>query len=142
MKIQIKNWKTGELIVDGNYKNFVDAVERNKQNLRVADLRGANLSEANLRGADLRVADLSGANLSGADLYGADLSKIYLHIKGSDYDVYCIGNQIQIGCEIYTITEWEEMADEIEKREKRTKKQIKEYRKYIQICKELQNEQD
>ena len=42
-------------------------------NLREANLRGADLREANLRGADLREADLGGANLGGADLGGANL---------------------------------------------------------------------
>jgi len=38
-----------------------------------ADLRGANLRGANLRGANLRGANLGGANLRGADLGGANL---------------------------------------------------------------------
>jgi hypothetical protein len=42
-------------------------------NLRGADLYGADLGGANLRGADLYGADLRGANLRGADLYGANL---------------------------------------------------------------------
>ena len=44
------------------------------ENLKYADLAGANLIGADLRGADLKYADLAGANLIGADLRGADLT--------------------------------------------------------------------
>ena len=162
MEIQIKNYATGNIIIGGDYENIKKAVVQNKTNLRDANLRGANLRDAdlyganlcdaNLRDADLRDADLSGANLSGADLRGANLcdanlrganlcyanlDKTYIHIKGSDYDIYCIGNQIQIGCEIHMIEEWEKMADAIEHEHERTKEQSEEYRKYIAMCKEL-----
>jgi hypothetical protein len=49
-----------------------------RADLSGADLRRADLSGADLSGADLRRADLSGADLSGADLSGADLSGAYL----------------------------------------------------------------
>ena len=42
-------------------------------NLRGANLRGANLRDANLRGANLRDANLRGANLRGANLRDANL---------------------------------------------------------------------
>jgi hypothetical protein len=115
--------------------------------LRGADLRGADLREANLWGADLRGADLREANLRGADLWeadlreanlwGADLDSIYIHIKGSDYDIYCINNQVQIGCEIHSFKWWGTNANKIEKENNRTKEQSKEYRNYIKICKSL-----
>jgi hypothetical protein len=48
-------------------------------NLIGANLRGANLIGANLRGANLTGANLIGANLSGADLYRANLSDADLY---------------------------------------------------------------
>ena len=59
MKIQIKNRYTNEVIVEGEYKNIKECLEKN--------------SSANLRSADLRFADLSYANLSSANLSSADL---------------------------------------------------------------------
>ena len=55
-----------------------------RANLTGANLAGANLSDtdltgADLHGADLTVAYLSGANLRGADLSGANLSGSYLN---------------------------------------------------------------
>ena len=52
---------------------FLDSSEREIENLRSANLYGADLSSANLRGADLYGANLCGANLWGANLRGADL---------------------------------------------------------------------
>ena len=63
MLIQIKNRFTDEIIIEGDYKDLREAVEKNK----------ANLSEANLFGADLSGANLSGANLSRANLFGAKI---------------------------------------------------------------------
>ena len=63
MKIEIQNRFSRNIIVSAEEESLKIAVEKNK-----ADLRGANLSEADLRGADLREADLSEANLSGATI--------------------------------------------------------------------------
>jgi len=62
-------------------RNDPDGVcaDLSEDNLRGANLHGANLSEANLRGADLRGADLSEADLHGANLSEADLSEADLH---------------------------------------------------------------
>ena len=77
------------------------------ENLRDADLRGANLIGANLRDADLRGANLIDANLRGADLEGADL-------EGANLPLYCkwstsiVNDSIQIGCKTKTVKEWNE----------------------------------
>ena len=71
----------GEIIFKANVDNIKDAVEEavmRGEDLRDANLRGANLryadlSDAYLRGSDLGGADLGGANLGGADLRDANL---------------------------------------------------------------------
>ena len=91
-------------------------------NLRSANLRGANLSDANLSDANLSDANLGGANLRGANLGGT-------HLRGADL-IYCIGNNkeikslqigeylisyhkniLNIGCQSYTLLEWESFTD-------------------------------
>ena len=82
MEIQIKNRRNDDVIFEGNFENFRQAVEtavKNKVSLYGANLDGANLSRTDLSGANLiranmTRADLSGANLSGANLRGANLS--------------------------------------------------------------------
>ncbi len=64
---------TREILFEDNSLSFKKLVEKHKENLNGADLRGADLSDANLNGADLRGADLSDANLNGANLDGAIL---------------------------------------------------------------------
>jgi uncharacterized protein YjbI with pentapeptide repeats len=87
--IEVKNRRTGDIIISGKYESIKDCLERNRgRNLWRAYLSGANLSGADLSGADLSVADLSeafllGADLSeafllGAELSGANLSEAYL----------------------------------------------------------------
>ena len=60
----------------------VDADNLRGADLSGADLSGAYLSDANLRGAYLSDADLRDADLSDADLRGADLRDAYL--SGAD----------------------------------------------------------
>jgi len=74
---QIKNRFTLKLICEDDCTKK-ELAEKNKANLRGADLwgadlRGANLWEADLRGANLWGANLWGANLREADLWGANL---------------------------------------------------------------------
>lgn len=71
------------VLVDGDYQTISELVEKNKHDLKnadlqIADLHGVNLRTANLAGADLSKADLAGTDLSMADLRdtnfdGADL---------------------------------------------------------------------
>ncbi len=86
-------------------------------NLRGADLIGANLRGANLRGADLSFADLSGANLRDANLRDADLrdtdlsfadlpEKTFIIIGEKYFLAITNGEHLQVGCKIYSITEW------------------------------------
>src|SRR3990167_8889114 len=83
-KIVVKNRFDQKVLIEGEYENLRDALQRNQEaNLRGANLWGADLletthreedfREANLREADLRGADLRGANLWGANLQEADL---------------------------------------------------------------------
>src|SRR3990167_7630276 len=73
-KIVVKNRFDQKVLIEGEYENLRDALQRNQEaNLRGANLWGANLRGANLQGADLREADLWEANLWGANLQGADL---------------------------------------------------------------------
>ena len=86
MLIQIKSWLTKEVIFEGQYGNFSQAVV---DAVRVS----ADLSRAYLPGADLSCTDLSCANLSGADLSGANLSGANLDSK------YCFLSISPIGSE-------------------------------------------
>jgi hypothetical protein len=72
MKIKIKS-TMGKVLVSGRYESLKDAAEKNKLNLRGADLRGVDLQGANLWMADLREADFCGDDLREADFCGADL---------------------------------------------------------------------
>ena len=89
--IQIKNWRTGAVIFEGEYQSIKDAVEAAvKQgvslawaNLAYEDftdaiLIGAILTRANLIGANLIGADLTDAILIGANLTWADLTRAIL----------------------------------------------------------------
>ena len=83
-----------------------------------ASLLGANLSGANLSGANFRYADLSNvnfrdANLRGADLRGANLRGADLIILQMDlWTAYITADHISIGCQSYTLSEWENFTDE------------------------------
>ena len=103
MLIQIKNWKTDDVIFeldkeDNTKKETVEEAVRQGISLHGAylfglylhgadlrcadlcnaDLRYANLSEADLRGTNLYTANLFGAKLNGADLTGANIRGTYL----------------------------------------------------------------
>jgi hypothetical protein len=95
MKIEIKSWWTGKVLLEVEADSIRAAMEiavGKKANLRDADLRDAdlgganlrdaNLRDANLRGADLRDADLRGADLGDADLRDADLRDA--NLRGAD----------------------------------------------------------
>jgi len=95
--IIIKFKYSSKTIVEAKMSSLIQAVEKNRADLREADLhgadlrgvdlRGADLYGANLRGVDLREADLHGVNLSGADLRGADLYGVNLSgadLRGAD----------------------------------------------------------
>ena len=72
-EIEIKKKFSGEILICGKYENIKECLEKNKFNLRGADLQGADLRGAYLQDADLQDADLRGADLQGAYLRGADL---------------------------------------------------------------------
>ena len=79
------------------------AIEDQKNNLRDADLSGANyvLRYAKLINADLRGADLRGARLWHTELYGADLRKADLtgaNMKGTKI-IECFVNKTKFTVE-------------------------------------------
>jgi hypothetical protein len=95
-------------------------------NLSGLDFSYADLSGADLSNADLSNANLSDANLSGADISDADLSDaifsntLYNGIKINSApeklttDVYIVmffENNIKIGCELHSTTEWENFTN-------------------------------
>jgi hypothetical protein len=106
--IEIKHKTTGEVLKTIDAENLREAdlrgadlrgADLREADLRGADLRGADLREADLRGADLREADLRGADLREADLQEADLREADLQgadLRGADLDLssgipFCCG---------------------------------------------------
>ena len=76
MKIELRNWKTGEVIFthkceNNTIKKTVEEAVKQGVSLAYANLYKANLAGAKLAGANLAGAELSGAELAGADLVGA-----------------------------------------------------------------------
>jgi uncharacterized protein YjbI with pentapeptide repeats len=68
------------MVLDGDVDAFNARAERERPDLRDADLRGAdlrglNLRRADLRGSYLRLGDLRGVDLSEADLDGASVNE-------------------------------------------------------------------
>ena len=55
--------------------------------------------------------DLSCANLSGANLSGEKLDKNPIQLLGLKYSVIITKQQINIGCEIHKVEEWESFDD-------------------------------
>ena len=73
-EVEIRNRKTGEVIVTGMHVNVRECLEKNIEiPFQEANLRGADLRRADLRGADLREANLWRANLQEANLQGAKI---------------------------------------------------------------------
>ncbi len=73
MLIEIKNWKTGDVIFsydceDNTIKKTVEEAVKRGVNLEYADLKYTDLSDADLSGADLIHADISHANLNDATI--------------------------------------------------------------------------
>ena len=64
--------------VEGLESAWVDVTEVGWTTRQLDELRGANLSGADLYGANLYGADLSGADLYGVNLYGANLREVNL----------------------------------------------------------------
>ena len=126
-------------------------------NLSRADLSGADLSWANLSWANLYMANLSRANLSRADLSRADLSwadlswanlkdtlldgRSILSFQFEKHGAYFYGSdEIVIGCERKTVSEWLDQYDKIGKANNYSEEQIKKYKMFIDICSRLLNE--
>ena len=64
-------------------RSHLSSGQKDRIDLNMADLNGANLSELNLHGADLSGTDLRNTNLNGTDLTGVDLreAKINAHTE-------------------------------------------------------------
>jgi len=75
MKVEIKRWDTGAIIISGEYESIKDCLEKNihTTNFYRASLDGVNLNGASLHGANLHGVHLDGASLHGTNLYGANL---------------------------------------------------------------------
>ena len=137
MKIEIKRWTDGKIILCGEYESIRDCLEKNSS----ANLSSADLSSANLRYANLRYADLRSANLSYANLSFADLDKRYIQVAciGSrkGMTTYCFEDDfVWCGC-------WSGKLKDFEKRVKETHKNNKqflaEYLGFIKYIKSLKN---
>ena len=100
MLIQIKNWKTFEVIFEldkenNTIKDTLEEALNQDVDLSYANLRGANLHGVDLRGADLRDADLRCADLHAADLCDSKLSGADLELVNitdanlTDADLIC-----------------------------------------------------
>ncbi len=136
------------------------------ENLRGADLRGADLGHANLHdidlrhadlrharltGADLRHADLRHANLTGADLRDADLrhanltgadlrwcKQTVIRIQGSRDEINAIDSDVRIGCERHELSAWIENYIQIGRKNSYTEAEIAEYGIYLFAIKYVQ----
>ena len=130
-KIEIKSIFGGVLFTYTNENATIkDAVEQAVKekvslqyaDLRCADLRGADFSFSDLSFANFKLSDLSSANFSSADLTGvnfhlANLSSANLSsAKNKEIaylPIFCkwqhaiLGNNIQIGCVVRTIEDWD-----------------------------------
>lgn len=86
MKIEIKNRRTGEIIIAGEYDSLRAAVTVPNTNLSNADLSKADLSRVdlsseNLSGVNLYKTNLTYSNLSHANLRNADLQWVDLRFS-------------------------------------------------------------
>ena len=85
--VQIKSWKTGEVLFEyeGTIKEAVEEAVRQGISLKDADLSGAYLLFADLRGANLESANLFRATLAYADLRGAKFERAIFKNAILDY---------------------------------------------------------
>jgi len=113
-------------------------------NLSCANLMHTKLTYANLKDANLEKANLYDANLEGANLTNANLEYVCLNrtignnkeIKSLQLGKYVViilvGIRICIGCEEYSIEEWENFTDEeINKMDKGALKWWKDWKETI-----------
>ena len=126
MTVKILN-RSGELLVEYDVENIRDAdltgADLTCADLRGDDLTGATLAGAALRNADLTRATLAGAALRGVDLTGADLTGADLRgadLRGADlmvitwmyWTVYITTGHIRIGCQSHTLEKWKNFTDD------------------------------
>ena len=109
MKFQIKNRFDLSVIFECEADSMKIAVKLAIE--AKADLSSANLSYADLSSANLSDADLRSADLRYADLNKGKLDKNPIFIYGLNYDVLITKQQINIGCEIHKVEEWESFDD-------------------------------
>jgi hypothetical protein len=96
MKISIKSRFDGRVLYECEAESMQEV------------LRNAVKVNANLRDANLRCANLFGADLSCADLFGANL----LIYQTDIWNCYIQPDNIRIGCEYHSVTEWFAYDDE------------------------------
>ena len=104
-------------------------------NLKNANLENTNLDNASLENANLKNANLINTNLKNADLKFANLTNAdleFANVENADIPMYCkwavsiCGQNIQIGCKIKPIEEWDIFFDS--EKEFHTKRGTKEFK--------------
>ena len=91
MRIEIMDKNKKELIISGAYNSVLEAVEKNKEKMRCADLVYADLARANLSEADLTRANLEGAYLIGTILCDCDLNDAKISYRGKTVTIKFVG---------------------------------------------------
>src|SRR3990167_3112862 len=99
MNIKIVNRYTNKIIVEGEFENLKDALEKNKSDLRGCDLRRSDLSGCDLSGcdlswSDLRKSDMRGSDLRGCDLRGSNLSGIKIKVTQVNKIIKSLGIEV------------------------------------------------
>ena len=120
------------------YNRFDDEkvlFETDNSSLAGASLAGADLSGANLAGANLFRANLFRADLSRAKVLLTEINKIPLQLYGFKYPILITEFDMQIGCKVYSHSDWKKAKIEQIGNEPDYKDWLK-YKKYLlQMCK-------
>lgn len=101
-----------------------------------ADLRNTDLSFTDLSDADLNSAVLRGANLHNASLKNTILeNQLIIQFQFNKHTAYYYGqDEITIGCEKHSISEWLAEYEEIGKKNGYSEEEIKQYGLFIKSC--------
>jgi hypothetical protein len=80
-------------------------------NFRGGNFRGGDFWGGNFRGGNFRGGDFWGGNFLGGDFRGEKLTIKPLCVYGLTWRVIITGEQMEIGCQRHTHTEWAEFDD-------------------------------
>jgi len=86
-------------------------VQWHSGNFLGGDFRGGNFWGGNFRGGNFRGGDFWGGNFLGGDFRGEKLTIKPLCVYGLTWRVIITGEQMEIGCQRHTHTEWAEFDD-------------------------------